>query len=81
MVCITKTSRNKSRINLKSQKHNKPIYLVIVESDEDNSETTKESSQLVEAEFEYICTTPQDVMQFRERKKLKHVWIETKKVG
>ena len=45
--------------------------LVTFESDEYNSstaQTTKEASQLVEAGFEYICTTPQDVMLFRKRK-------------
>jgi integrase len=49
------------------------IYTQIVnfESDEYNSstaKTTKEASQLVEAGFEYICTTPQNVMLFRKRK-------------
>ncbi len=45
--------------------------LVTFESDEYDSstaKTTKEASQLVEAGFEYICTTPQDVMLFRKRK-------------
>ena len=45
--------------------------LVTFESAEYNSstaQTTKEASQLVEAGFEYICTTPQDVMLFRKRK-------------
>ncbi|MCJ7613800.1 site-specific integrase [Candidatus Bathyarchaeota archaeon] len=49
------------------------IYTQIVtfESDEYNSstaQTTKEAKELVEAGFEYICTTPQDVMLFRKRK-------------
>jgi len=45
--------------------------LVTFESDEYNSstaKTTKEAKELVEAGFEYICTTPQDVMLFRKRK-------------
>jgi integrase/recombinase XerD len=45
--------------------------LVTFESDEYNSstaKTTKEASQLVEAGFEYICTTPENVMLFRKRK-------------
>jgi integrase/recombinase XerD len=45
--------------------------LVIFESDEYNSstaKTTKEAEELVESGFEYICTTPQDVMLFRKRK-------------
>jgi len=45
--------------------------LVNFESDEYNSataKTTKEAKELVEAGFEYICTTPQDVMLFRKRK-------------
>jgi integrase len=45
--------------------------LVTFESDEYNSstaKTTKEAEELVESGFEYICTTPQDVMLFRKRK-------------
>jgi integrase len=45
--------------------------LVTFESDEYNSSTAKtttEAEELVEAGFEYICTTPQDVMLFRKRK-------------
>ena len=45
--------------------------LVNFEGDEYDSsmaKTTKEVAELVEAEFEYICTTPQDVMLFRKRK-------------
>jgi integrase/recombinase XerD len=45
--------------------------LVTFESDDYNSataKTTKEAESLVEAGFEYICTTPQDVMLFRKRK-------------
>jgi hypothetical protein len=45
--------------------------LVTFESDEYNSataKTTKEAKELLEAGFEYICTTPQDVMLFRKRK-------------
>lgn len=45
--------------------------LVNFESDEYNSataKTTKKAKELVEAGFEYICTTPQDVMLFRKRK-------------
>ena len=49
------------------------IYTQIVnfESDEYNSKTaktTKEAAELVKSGFEYICTTPQDVMLFRKRK-------------
>jgi hypothetical protein len=32
------------------------------------AKTTEEAKELVEAGFEYICTTPQDVMLFRKRK-------------
>jgi integrase len=45
--------------------------LVTFESDDYNSataKTTSEAEKLVEAGFEYICTTPQDVMLFRKRK-------------
>ena len=45
--------------------------LVTFESDEYNSstaKTTKEAAELVEAGFEYICTTPENVMLFRKRK-------------
>ncbi|MBN1784204.1 MAG: site-specific integrase [Candidatus Bathyarchaeota archaeon] len=45
--------------------------LVTFESDEYNSstaKTTQEAKELLEAGFEYICTTPQDVMLFRKRK-------------
>jgi integrase len=45
--------------------------LVSFESDEYNSstaKTTEEAKEVVEAGFEYICTTPQDVMLFRKRK-------------
>ena len=44
---------------------------VTFESDENNSstaQTTKEAKELVEAGFEYICTTPENVMLFRKRK-------------
>jgi len=44
---------------------------VSFESDEYNSstaKTTEEAKERVEAGFEYICTTPQDVMLFRKRK-------------
>ena len=47
------------------------IQLVTFESDEYNlstAKTTKEAKELVEAGFEYICTTPQGVMLFRKRK-------------
>jgi hypothetical protein len=30
--------------------------------------TTKEAKELVEAGFEFICTTPENVMLFRKRK-------------
>jgi len=45
--------------------------LVSFESDDYHSataKTTKKAEQLVEAGFEYVCTTPQDVMLFRKRK-------------
>ncbi len=45
--------------------------LVSFESDEYNSataKTTKEAKELLESGFEYICTTPEDVMLFRKRK-------------
>ena len=45
--------------------------LLTFESDEFNSstaKTTKEASQLIEAGFDYICTTPENVMLFRKRK-------------
>jgi hypothetical protein len=32
------------------------------------AKTTSEAESLVKAGFEYICTTPQDVMLFRKRK-------------
>ena len=45
--------------------------LVSFESDDYHSataKTTEKAEQLVEAGFEYVCTTPQDVMLFRKRK-------------
>ena len=45
--------------------------LVNFESDEYHSKTAstaKEAEQLIEAGFEYVCTTPEDVMLFRKRK-------------
>lgn len=45
--------------------------LVSFESDDYHSataKTTEETEQLVEAGFEYVCTTPQDVMVFRKHK-------------
>ena len=45
--------------------------LVTIESDEFDSstaKTTKEAKELVEAGFEYICTTPENVMLFWKRK-------------
>jgi len=49
------------------------IYTHLVSFDMENytsrtAKTTKEASQLVEAGFEYVCTTPQNVMLFRKRK-------------
>ena len=32
------------------------------------AKTTQQARQLVEAGFEYICTTPQETMLFRKRK-------------
>jgi len=49
----------------------KGMQLVSFESDDYHSataKTTKKAEQLVEAGFEYVCTTPQDVMLFRKRK-------------
>ena len=45
--------------------------LVNFESDEYYSataKTTEEAKQLVEAGFEYVCTTPENIMLFRKRK-------------
>lgn len=45
--------------------------LITSESDEYHSSTAKtaeEASKLVEAGFEYVCTTPEDLMLFRKRK-------------
>ena len=45
--------------------------LVDVKSDEYHSSTAKtaeEASKLIEAGFEYVCTTPEDLMLFRKRK-------------
>ena len=45
--------------------------LVTFESDEyysSTAKTTKEAKELLEAGFEYVFTTPQDVMLFRKRK-------------
>jgi len=45
--------------------------LVNFESDDYHSataKTTKKAEQLTQAGFEYVCTTPQDVMLFRKRK-------------
>ncbi len=46
-------------------------HLVQFESDEYNSavaKTVEESRKLLEAGFEYVCTTPEQVMLFRKRK-------------
>jgi len=32
------------------------------------AKTTKEAKQLIDDGFEYVCTTPEDVMLFRKRK-------------
>jgi len=32
------------------------------------AKTTKEAEKLVEDGFEYVCTTPEDIMLFRKRK-------------
>jgi integrase len=49
------------------------IYTQLVCFDKDDytsktAKTTKEASQLVEAGFKYVCTTPESVMLFRKRK-------------
>ena len=46
-------------------------HLVAFKDDEYTSKiakTAKEASELVEAGFEYICTTPESLMLFRKRK-------------
>jgi hypothetical protein len=45
--------------------------LVQFESDEWHSataKTTEEAAKLVNASFEYVCTTPETIMLFRKRK-------------
>jgi len=45
--------------------------LISFESDDYHSavaKTTKDARGLIDAGFEYVCTTPQDVMLFRKRK-------------
>jgi hypothetical protein len=32
------------------------------------AKTTKEAEKLVEDGFEYVCTTPEDIMLFRKRR-------------
>jgi integrase len=47
------------------------MHLVNFESDNYNSataKTTKEAQQLIESGFEYVCTTPEEIMLFRKRK-------------
>jgi integrase len=49
------------------------IYTQLVNFEVDDyhsatAKTTDKAEQLVEAGFEYVCTTPQDVMLFRKRK-------------
>jgi len=49
------------------------IYTQLVSFDEDDStsktaKTIKEAGELVEAGFEYVYTTPQNIMLFRKRK-------------
>ena len=49
----------------------KYTQLVTFETDEWHSstaKTTEEAQKLVEAGFEYVCTTPQETMLFRKRK-------------
>jgi hypothetical protein len=46
-------------------------HLIHFESDEFHSATAKtaeEAKNLVESGFEYVCTTPEEVMLFRKRK-------------
>lgn len=49
------------------------IYTQLVNFEGDDyhsatAKTTEKAEQLVEAGFEYVCPTPQDVMLFRKRK-------------
>jgi integrase len=49
------------------------IYTQLVSFDREDytskvAKNTKEAGQLVEAGFEYVCTTPQKLMLFRKRK-------------
>ena len=49
----------------------KPTQLVDFEGDEITSKATKdteEARQLIENGFEYVCTTPDEIMLFRKRK-------------
>jgi len=49
------------------------VYTQLIEFKDDEytskvAQNTKEASELVEAGFEYICTTPENIMLFRKRK-------------
>ncbi len=47
------------------------IQLINFESEEYTCKavsTSKEASELVEAGFQYVCTTPENIMLFRKRK-------------
>ena len=48
------------------------VYTHLVDFGDDEyvskiAKTTKEASQLIEAGFEYVCTTPENFMLFRKR--------------
>jgi hypothetical protein len=49
------------------------IYTQLVEFETDDyheatATTTEEAKQLLESGFEYVCTTPENIMLFRKRK-------------
>ncbi len=49
------------------------IYTQLMKFEKDDfycstAKTSNEAKQLIESGFEYVCTTPEDIMLFRKRK-------------